>query len=60
MTLYCPECGNDKHLLVYEETAFELNTGDFFCNTVKMGDSFAPVVCTGCSWEGKRQDLKEG
>lgn len=31
---HCQDCGSDD-LLVYEMTAWELNTGDFFCHSVK-------------------------
>jgi hypothetical protein len=56
----CPECDGDD-LLVYEETAFELNTMKYFCQTAKAHDSDANVRCTysGCDWSGKRDDLGE-
>lgn len=59
MTNYtCPECGTNK-LLVYEETTYFVNSGDFFCHSVKANDSDAQVACYDCSWKGFRQDLKE-
>jgi len=52
----CPEC-ESTDILVYEETAFELNTGDYYCHSVKSHDSDAKVSCQYCGWEGERQHL---
>lgn len=58
--LICPECGSDK-LLVYEQTSFWLNTGEYFCNSVKSHDPGAEVNCqdTSCEWRGFRYQLNE-
>lgn len=54
----CPKCGTDK-LLVYEEISYFVNTGEYFCNSVKQHDSDATVRCYDCDWEGMRMELKE-
>lgn len=60
MTNYtCQECGTNK-LLVYEETAYFVNSGEFFCHSTKSHDSDAKIACYDCSWKGLQQDLKEG
>jgi ssDNA-binding Zn-finger/Zn-ribbon topoisomerase 1 len=58
MTLVCPNCENEK-VLVYEETAFYVNTGEFFCHSIKAHDSDANAQCPYCGWTGERKDLKE-
>ncbi len=57
----CPECGGDE-LLVYSETSYNLNTGDFYCVSVKHFDACAKVSCQhwSCSWVGTLSDVKEG
>lgn len=52
--LICPGCGSSE-LLVYAETAYWMNTGDFFCHAVKPYDSGAKVSCTACDWKGTRK-----
>ncbi len=54
----CPNCGSDN-LLVYERTAYDVNTGHFYCHSSKTHDDDAECHCMGCDWEGKRRDLKE-
>lgn len=56
----CPVCGSDD-LLIYEETAWVLNTGDFFCHSVKVHDSDAKVCCNdgSCNWIGKLEDTQK-
>lgn len=58
---YCPVCGSDN-LLVYEETAFVLNTGEFFCHSTKVHDDDAKVICQDdtCNWAGQLQDVEKG
>jgi hypothetical protein len=56
MTYYCPNC-ESTWLLVSEHTLFEINTGEFYCHSVKMHDNVAHVKCQSCNWTGKRQDL---
>lgn len=58
MTHKCPMCESTE-LLVYEQTAFELNTGEFFCHAVKAHDSDAEVSCQSCGWIGDRRDFSE-
>ena len=52
----CPDCGG-THLLVYEKTAWWLNTMEFFCHSVKVQDDDAEVYCTECNWKGERKEL---
>ena len=58
--LLCPECGSDK-LLVYEKTAWDVNTMEFFCHSVKAHDDNAEVRCqdNSCNWVGQRSQLIE-
>lgn len=58
MKLVCPECENDR-VVVYTETAYDVNTMDHYCHTIKPHDSDANVSCLDCKWEGKRRNLKE-
>jgi hypothetical protein len=53
----CPVC-NSSDLFVYEETSWLLNTGEFFCHSVKMWDSNAKVTCreSDCEWVGELKD----
>ena len=53
---HCLDCGSDR-VLVYESTAYELNTGDFYCHSVKAHDHDAEVGCVECDWRAKRFDL---
>ena len=56
--LLCPECGCDG-LLVYEKTSWDVNTGEFYCHSVKAHDSNAEVRCqdNACNWVGQRSQL---
>ena len=58
---HCPACGAD-HLHVYEETAFVLNTGEFYCHSIKAHDDDAKVICQDdtCNWVGQLKDVKKG
>jgi hypothetical protein len=50
---HCPDC-HSADLLAYEQTSFDLNTGDFYCHSVKMFDPEARIRCyKGCGWEGR-------
>lgn len=52
----CPDCGSNL-LHVYEETCYDLNSGDFYCHSVKAHDHDAKVVCQDCDWDGERREL---
>jgi transcription elongation factor Elf1 len=54
----CPTCDSTE-LLVYEQTAFDMNTNEFYCHSVKVQDSDAVVKCQSCGWTGKRNDFPE-
>jgi hypothetical protein len=56
--LVCPECGCEN-LLVTEETSWWVNSGDFFCHSVKTHDDEAKVRChdNSCEWVGQRSQL---
>jgi primosomal protein N' len=58
MTLACPNCENEM-VLVHEETCFDVNTGEFYCHSVKAHDPDAKAQCNACGWVGERKDLKE-
>lgn len=57
---HCPVCGS-TNLLVYEKTAWVLNTGEFYCHSVKSYDSDAEVRCqdNSCNWVGELKDVKK-
>jgi ssDNA-binding Zn-finger/Zn-ribbon topoisomerase 1 len=54
----CPNCNSDK-LLVYEKTSFVLNTGEFYCHSIKSHDDDAEVRCQsiGCDWVGRLDEV---
>ena len=52
----CPEC-TSHNLLVYEVTAYNVNTLEFYCHAVKAYDSDARVECLDCTWKGTKSDL---
>lgn len=54
--LTCPSCGTKK-VVAYEETSFMVNTGEFYCHSVKAHDSDAKCRCLKCNWTGERRDL---
>lgn len=52
----CPGCRSEK-LLVYTSTAWEVNTGDFYCYAKRTNDDDADASCLDCNWKGRRMDL---
>lgn len=52
----CPVCFHDE-IHVTEETTFDVNTGEFFCHSVKMHDGDARVECQNCDWQGQLNQL---
>jgi 8-oxo-dGTP pyrophosphatase MutT (NUDIX family) len=58
MKSFCPNC-NSTNLLVYEKTAYVLNTLEHWCDSVKAGDSDAECYCRDCEWDGNRQSVDE-
>jgi len=56
--LVCPEC-EDENVLVISETSYHVNTGEFYCHSVKTHDFNATARCLKCYWSGERQDLHE-
>jgi len=57
-TYRCPECETEE-LFVRAVTTYYLNTGEFFCHSVKTHDSEADVFCMDCDWKGTRKDLED-
>lgn len=55
-TLRCPECNSSKVALTSEQM-FMANTGEMWCESVKIYDSAAKVTCLDCRWEGTRFQL---
>ena len=55
-TLYCPRCHSDD-VLVYEQSSYYVNSGEFFCHSSKTHDDDADCRCTSCDWSGIRADL---
>ena len=58
MKLACPECESEDEVLVYSEQSFYVNTGEFFCESVKIHDADSKAYCLNCNWFGKRAGLK--
>jgi hypothetical protein len=56
-TLICPECESDRVTVGHVET-FMVNTGDFFCHSIKTHDDVSPSTCLDCWWQGTRVQLK--
>ena len=56
---HCPECGSNE-VLVRSVTSYCVNSGDFYCHSVKTHDSDAEVMCLNCAFEGLLYELKEG
>lgn len=54
--LTCPHCSS-RLILVTESTQYWLDTGDLYCQTMKMEDADAPCHCPRCEWRGCRRDL---
>lgn len=54
----CPNCKSTE-VLVREIDSYYVNTGEFFCHSVKAHDENAPCCCIDCGWRGERRDLKE-
>ena len=54
----CPECNKDS-LVVREVTSYYLNTGGYYCNSVKQYDDNAVVSCLNCGWIGVRAEFKD-
>lgn len=52
----CPEC-EGKKVLVASIQKWEINSGDFYCHSIKTHDSYAPVNCQDCDWTGERHEL---
>jgi len=56
--LHCPECMSID-ILVYEETAWDINKFEVYCHSVKLHDDLAKSHCMDCDWVGYRKNLKE-
>lgn len=54
--LKCPECESDQVILTSEQT-FMANTGEFFCESVKISDAEAAAKCLDCWWDGRHDQL---
>jgi len=60
-TLVCPICDCDN-LFVTTETTYNLNSGEFYCHSVKAFDGCAKVACRNkyCNWVGTLAEVKGG
>ena len=54
--LRCPDCKSAK-VAVTEETMYMVNTGNYYCHSVKSYDPDAKAVCLKCDWCGFRNNL---
>jgi transcription elongation factor Elf1 len=54
----CPTCESER-VTVTAEQSFMVNTGEYFCQSVKTHDSDAKATCLDCWWTGQRQQLME-
>ena len=54
--LVCPACGTQE-VVVKAVTSYMVNTGEFYCHSVKTYDSNAKAMCLECDWEGERDDM---
>ena len=53
---YCPEC-ESKEVTTLEGSSYFINTGKFFCHSVKCHDLCSPAYCIDCSWQGEKRNL---
>lgn len=58
-TLTCPACGSDK-VATASEQLFMVNSGKYYCESVKPHDADARATCLDCPWDGKRHQLVAG
>lgn len=56
MTLTCPDCGSDEVTLTSEQS-FMANTGEYYCESVKIHDSISTATCLNCWWVGRHYQL---
>ena len=56
--LACPKCGSEQ-VISRSEQSFMVNTGEYYCESVKCHDFNAKASCLSCDWEGIYADLKE-
>ena len=56
--LRCPECNSSK-VVTTTEQLWMINTGDFYCHSVKAHDSNSKAKCLDCEWNGLRHQLVE-
>lgn len=56
VTYHCPEC-ESKEVTTLEGSSFFINTGEFFCHSVKCHDSDSPAWCHDCNWRGEGGQL---
>lgn len=54
----CPYCSS-QNVIVYEKTAYMVNTLEHYCHSIKAHDSDAEVCCLDCDFEGFNHELKE-
>lgn len=54
----CPNC-QSENVIVRAETSYFVNSGDFYCHSVKTHDGDAKSMCLDCNWGGQRQELIE-
>lgn len=52
----CPACGSEE-VIVRAVTSYMVNSGEFYCHTIKTHDSGAKTGCLKCYWEGELSDL---
>jgi len=55
--LHCPECMSAR-ILVYEETAWDVNKFEIYCHSIKIFDADAKACCQDCDWTGQQQQLE--
>lgn len=58
MEYQCPKCGN-KEILISSKTSYKMNSGEFFCHSIKTHDSYAEVSCLDCGYEGTRKEVED-
>ena len=51
VTYHCPECEGTE-VTTLEGSSFFINTGEFYCVSVKCRDGYSPASCHDCKWEG--------
>ncbi len=52
----CPEC-ESLEVATENHQMYMVNTGEFYCHSMKDHDLDSPATCLDCRWEGQKHQL---